>query len=180
LTRKSPPSRRLAEERGVVVQVHGSGTGGKVTKQDVENFLAQPGLPVAPAVSAETSPARAAASVVPQQPAVSVPPGQAPAAPQPAAPAIVAFPSEGRREERVRMSRRRQTVARRLVEAQHTAAMLTTFNEVDMTAVVAIRGRRKESFKERYGVSLGFMSFFVKATISALKTSLERRDPGDR
>jgi 2-oxoglutarate dehydrogenase E2 component (dihydrolipoamide succinyltransferase) len=67
------------------------------------------------------------------------------------------------------MSRRRQTIARRLVEAQQTAAMLTTFNEIDMSAVMDLRKRRREAFKERYGVDLGFMSFFVKATIGALK-----------
>jgi 2-oxoglutarate dehydrogenase E2 component (dihydrolipoamide succinyltransferase) len=67
------------------------------------------------------------------------------------------------------MSRRRQTIARRLVEAQQTAAMLTTFNEVDMSAVIELRKRRRDAFKERYGVGLGFMSFFTKATIGALK-----------
>jgi 2-oxoglutarate dehydrogenase E2 component (dihydrolipoamide succinyltransferase) len=74
-----------------------------------------------------------------------------------------------RREERVKMSRRRRTIAHRLVEAQQTAAMLTTFNEVDMSAVMDLRTRRKESFKERYGVGLGITSFFVKAAIGALK-----------
>ncbi len=67
------------------------------------------------------------------------------------------------------MSRRRQTIARRLVEAQQTAAMLTTFNEIDMRAVMEIRKQRRETFKQRYGVSLGLMSFFVKAAIGALK-----------
>ncbi len=67
------------------------------------------------------------------------------------------------------MSRRRQTIARRLVEAQQTAAMLTTFNEIDMTAVMDVRKRRKDAFKERHGVNLGFMSFFTKAAIGALK-----------
>ena len=67
------------------------------------------------------------------------------------------------------MSRRRQTIAARLVEAQRTAAMLTTFNEVDMTAVMELRSRRKEAFKERHGVGLGFMSFFTKAAVGALK-----------
>ena len=67
------------------------------------------------------------------------------------------------------MSRRRQTIAQRLVEAQHTAAMLTTFNEIDMSAVMEIRNRRKDAFKERHNVSLGFMSFFTKATVGALK-----------
>ena len=75
----------------------------------------------------------------------------------------------GALEERVRMSRRRQTIARRLVEAQQTAAMLTTFNETDMTAVMGLRHQRKEEFQERHGVKLGFMSFFVKASIGALK-----------
>jgi 2-oxoglutarate dehydrogenase E2 component (dihydrolipoamide succinyltransferase) len=73
------------------------------------------------------------------------------------------------REERVRLSRRRQTIAQRLVEAQHTAAMLTTFNEIDMSSVMEVRARRKESFKERHGISLGFMSFFTKAVVGALK-----------
>ena len=67
------------------------------------------------------------------------------------------------------MSRRRQTIAKRLVEAQQTAAMLTTFNEVDMGAVMELRSRRKEEFQERNEVKLGFMSFFTKASIGALK-----------
>jgi 2-oxoglutarate dehydrogenase E2 component (dihydrolipoamide succinyltransferase) len=67
------------------------------------------------------------------------------------------------------MSRRRQTIARRLVEAQQSAAMLTTFNEVDMSAIMAIRHERRDSFKERFGVGLGFMSFFTKAVVGALK-----------
>jgi len=73
------------------------------------------------------------------------------------------------REERVRLSRRRQTIAQRLVEAQHNAAMLTTFNEIDMSAVMEVRSRRKDAFKERHNVSLGFMSFFTKAVVGALK-----------
>lgn len=68
------------------------------------------------------------------------------------------------------MTRRRLTIAQRLLEAQHNAAMLTTFNEIDMRAVMDIRNRRRERFKEQHGVSLGYMSFFVKATIGALKT----------
>ena len=74
-----------------------------------------------------------------------------------------------RLEERIRMTKRRQTIARRLVEAQHTAAMLTTFNEVDMSAVMALRERRKESFKKEFGVGLGIASFFVKSAIAALR-----------
>jgi 2-oxoglutarate dehydrogenase E2 component (dihydrolipoamide succinyltransferase) len=73
------------------------------------------------------------------------------------------------REERVKMTRLRQTVARRLKEAQNTAAMLTTFNEVDMSAVMALRNTYKDGFEKRHGVKLGFMGFFVKATIAALK-----------
>ncbi|MDF0726390.1 2-oxoglutarate dehydrogenase complex dihydrolipoyllysine-residue succinyltransferase [Cytobacillus sp. S13-E01] len=71
--------------------------------------------------------------------------------------------------ERIKMSRRRQTIAKRLVEAQHNAAMLTTFNEVDMTAIMDVRNRRKDSFYKKHGVKLGFMSFFTKAVIGALK-----------
>ncbi|WHY02859.1 2-oxoglutarate dehydrogenase complex dihydrolipoyllysine-residue succinyltransferase [Neobacillus sp. DY30] len=71
--------------------------------------------------------------------------------------------------ERVKMSRRRQTIAKRLVEVQHTAAMLTTFNEVDMTAIMDLRSKRKDVFFEKHGVRLGFMSFFTKAVVSALK-----------
>jgi 2-oxoglutarate dehydrogenase E2 component (dihydrolipoamide succinyltransferase) len=77
--------------------------------------------------------------------------------------------ADGRREERVRMSRRRRTIAERLVEAQQTAAMLTTFNEIDMSAVMEMRKRKREEFQTRHAVGLGFMSFFVKATIGALK-----------
>ena len=78
-------------------------------------------------------------------------------------------PSGPRTEERVRMTKRRQTIARRLVEAQHTAAMLTTFNDVDMTAVMSLRERRKDAFKKEFGVGLGIVSFFVKAAIAALR-----------
>ncbi|MCB9151737.1 MAG: 2-oxoglutarate dehydrogenase complex dihydrolipoyllysine-residue succinyltransferase [Caldilineaceae bacterium] len=88
--------------------------------------------------------------------------------PRPAA-ASSAPAADSRGEERIPMSRRRRTIAQRLVEAQQTAAMLTTFNEVDMTAVMDIRKRRRESFAEQHGVGLGFTSFFVKAAIGALK-----------
>ncbi len=91
----------------------------------------------------------------------------APAAAKPAAPAA---PREVQdREERVRMTRLRQTIARRLKEAQDTAAMLTTFNEVDMSAVMALRNQYKDQFEKRHGVKLGFMSFFVKSVVFALK-----------
>jgi 2-oxoglutarate dehydrogenase E2 component (dihydrolipoamide succinyltransferase) len=89
------------------------------------------------------------------------------------APAPAAAPSAPRpvheREERVKMTRLRQTIARRLKEAQNTAAMLTTFNEVDMSAVMGLRNTYKDVFEKRHGVKLGFMSFFVKAVIAALK-----------
>src|SRR5450755_1680009 len=86
-----------------------------------------------------------------------------------AQPAHLSPPSQNGREERIRLTRRRQTIAQRLVEAQHNAAMLTTFNEIDMSAVMEVRSRRKDAFKERHNVSLGFMSFFTKATVGALK-----------
>ena len=89
----------------------------------------------------------------------AAPVAAAPAAPRPAA----------EREERVKMTRLRQTIARRLVEAQHNAAMLTTFNEVDMGPIMALRNQYKDAFEKRHGVKLGFMSFFVKAVIAALK-----------
>ena len=90
-----------------------------------------------------------------------------------AAPAVAAAPATprtlGEREERVKMTRLRQTIARRLKEAQNTAAMLTTFNEVDMSAVMALRNTYKDAFEKRHGVKLGFMSFFTKAVVQALK-----------
>lgn len=95
-------------------------------------------------------------------------PSARPAAP--AAPPAALLPgADPAREQRVRLSRRRQTIAQRLVEAQHTAAMLTTFNEIDMSAIIALRTRHKDAFKQRNGVGLGFMSFFTKAVIGALK-----------
>lgn len=93
------------------------------------------------------------------------------AAPQPTAPATPATgaPSNEKPVERIPMSRRRQTIATRLVEAQHNAAMLTTFNEVDMSAIMDLRRRRKETFFEKHDVRLGFMSFFTKAVVGGLK-----------
>jgi 2-oxoglutarate dehydrogenase E2 component (dihydrolipoamide succinyltransferase) len=94
----------------------------------------------------------------------------APAAAQPQAQAPAVEPRPlGEREERVRMTRLRQTIARRLKEAQNTAAMLTTFNEVDMSAVMNLRAQYKDAFEKRHGVKLGFMGFFVKAAVAALK-----------
>ncbi|MCW3835331.1 2-oxoglutarate dehydrogenase complex dihydrolipoyllysine-residue succinyltransferase [Sphingomonas canadensis] len=95
--------------------------------------------------------------------------GKAAPAPAPAAAAPAAAPAGARREERVRMTRLRQTIAARLKEAQNTAAMLTTFNDVDMTAVMEARAKYKDLFEKKHGVRLGFMGFFVKAACQALK-----------
>lgn len=104
--------------------------------------------------------------------AKNAPKAEAPAkqAAAPSKPAAAAPVQDDARVERIKMSRRRQTIAKRLVEAQHTAAMLTTFNEVDMTAVMDVRNRRKDAFFKKNGVKLGFMSFFTKAVIGALKS----------
>ena len=149
----TPVARRVAGDNALDLrEIAGSGPGGRVTKDDVVKRLEVP---------ASGAPASASTST----PAAPQPTPAAPPAPRPAA---VATATNGR-EERVKMSRRRQTIARRLVEAQQTAAMLTTFNEIDMTAVMDVRKRRRDSFKERHGVGLGFMSFFTKAAIGALK-----------
>jgi 2-oxoglutarate dehydrogenase E2 component (dihydrolipoamide succinyltransferase) len=141
--RATPTARRMAKDNDVDLgTVQGSGAAGRVTKQDVQKAMA-------PAPTREAAIAPASSTIAPTKPS-SVAPGS-------------------RTEERVRMSKRRQTIARRLVEAQHTAAMLTTFNEVDMTAVMALRERRKESFKKEFGVGLGIASFFVKSAIAALR-----------
>ncbi|CAA9570240.1 MAG: Dihydrolipoamide succinyltransferase component (E2) of 2-oxoglutarate dehydrogenase complex [uncultured Thermomicrobiales bacterium] len=151
--RAAPLVRRLAEEHHIdLARVTGSGPGGRITREDVMALAAAPGA----GASASTAPVPPATA----PPIASVPAGT-PAAPGP----VMTDP----REERVRLSRRRQTIAQRLVQAQQTAAMLTTFNEIDMTAVMEVRSRRKDAFKERHGVGLGFMSFFTKAAIGALK-----------
>jgi 2-oxoglutarate dehydrogenase E2 component (dihydrolipoamide succinyltransferase) len=168
----TPVARRMAQEFGIpLTAVSGSGPGGQVTKEDVQRYMEQ--QRAAPAADSTTIPP--ARTVQPPEP-IPAPaaPERPPApveqrAPAPLSSAPPAVADADRREERVRMSRRRQTIARRLVEVQHTAAMLTTFNEVDMSAVQELRRRRKESFKERHGIGLGLMSFFVKAAIGALK-----------
>ena len=116
-------------------------------------------IAAAEAKGAEPSPA-----IAPQAKAPSAPPQ-----PAPASQAKAPVPSGERREERVRMSRLRQTVARRLKEAQNTAAMLTTFNDVDMSAVMDARSRYKDLFEKKHGIRLGFMSFFVKACVLAAR-----------
>lgn len=150
----TPLARRIAEGNNVDIRaVKGTGPAGQVTKDDVDLYLKA--KPAAPA--AQTPPAPAAPQAPPAAPAAAA-----------VAPRLETA-AHGRPEERIKMSRRRLTIAARLVEAQQTAAMLTTFNEVDMSAIMAMRTRRKDAFKERYGVGLGFMSFFTKATIGALK-----------
>src|SRR6478735_968576 len=151
--RAAPAVRRLAEEHNIDLNdVAGTGPGGRVTREDILTIAAS-----------RQAPAAVAAPVVPAAPIVATP------APAPVARPAAPRPEDPRGEERVRMNRRRQTIANRLVEAQHTAAMLTTFNEIDMTAVMDLRKARKEAFQERHGVGLGFMSFFTKAVIGALK-----------
>jgi 2-oxoglutarate dehydrogenase E2 component (dihydrolipoamide succinyltransferase) len=151
--RAAPAVRMLASELGVDLgAVNGTGPGGRITREDV---LVASDLTKRQPLPASFAPAAPA-------PAAAAPSSNGTSAP--AAPKVV-----NDREERVRMSRRRQTIAARLVEAQQTAAMLTTFNEVDMTAIMELRAQRKESFKDRHGVGLGFMSFFTKASVGALK-----------
>lgn len=129
-----PAARKMMEEKNITVdQVAGTGRGGRITRDDVVQFLDQ-----------KENPAKASGPVAPRQ--------------------------DDPREERVKMTRLRRTVARRLKEAQETAAMLTTFNEVDMSAVINMRTLYKEAFNKKHeGSRLGFMSFFVKATVSALQ-----------
>jgi 2-oxoglutarate dehydrogenase E2 component (dihydrolipoamide succinyltransferase) len=150
----TPVAQRIASDEGVDVRgIAGSGPGGRVTKDDVVAQLGGGGQ--GSGARAATSPPPATATA---KPTAARPPSPTPHPPSPDA-----------REERIRMSRRRQTIAARLVEAQRVAAMLTTFNEIDMSAVMEVRKRRRDSFKERHGVGLGFMSFFTRATIGALK-----------
>jgi 2-oxoglutarate dehydrogenase E2 component (dihydrolipoamide succinyltransferase) len=142
-------------EEGEVGSIKGTGRGGQITKEDVSAYVehkAAPPLPPVPPVSTVPSP----------QPAPSVPPGSAKPVSPPA-------PAGDRPERRVRMSRLRARIAERLVQSQSTAAILTTFNEVNMQAIMDLRGRYKEKFEKEHGVKLGLMSFFVKAAVAALK-----------
>ena len=154
--RVMPAAARVLGEAGAAASAAtGTGPGGRITKADAMAAVARPAAP-----------------------AKAAPPAVKPAA---AAPAI-APPAAGAREERyVLISPIRRKIAERLVEAQHQAALLTTFNEVDMSAVMALRAKFKDSFQERYGVKLGFMSFFVRAAVEALRAvpqvNAEFRDP---
>lgn len=148
----SPSAARLAKEEGIdPAQVAGSGRRGMILKDDVQKVL-----------DADKS-ARTAAPAAPPTTAVATTPE----------PSIALKPQvieAGQRETRQRMSVIRQRIAQRLLASQQTTASLTTFNEVDMSAVMDLRGRYKDKFKEKFSVSLGFMSFFVKAAIEALKS----------
>lgn len=138
----SPAARKLAREKGIdLSKVASQDPLGRVRKQDVESYS-------------------------PEQKNAQKPAGEKPAAPK-AASAVKA--GDDSRVERIKMSRRRQTIANRLVEVQQTAAILTTFNEVDMTAVMELRKKWKDRFYEENDVRLGFMSFFTKAVVAALK-----------
>ncbi|MBI4264534.1 MAG: 2-oxoglutarate dehydrogenase complex dihydrolipoyllysine-residue succinyltransferase [Acidobacteria bacterium] len=160
--RATPTARRMARDRAVDLSaVQGTGAAGRVTKQDIEQALA-------PTREREVAPTREK-EVAPTREREVAPTRAREVAPTRAREIAPTREREARREERVRMSKRRQTIARRLVEAQRTAAMLTTFNEVDMSAVMSLRERRKDDFKKRHGVGLGIASFFVKASVAALR-----------
>lgn len=138
----TPVARRMADERGL--DLSQISTEERITRETVERYLAE---------QEEEAPKPKSKEKTGAKPKLEE----------------EAQPAPDRPEERVRMSRRRQTIARRLLEAQRTAAMLTTFNEIDMSAVIDLRRRRREPFQERHEVKLGFMSFFVKAVVGALK-----------
>lgn len=147
--RVTPVAKRVAAEQGVDLSaVAGAGPGGRVTKQDVENYL-----------HAQQTPSPQSSVISNQSSASSL---QSPVS-------TLQSPDSARGETRQRMSRRRRTIAERLVQAQQTAAMLTTFNEINMSAVMDLRKRRNEQFEKRHGIKLGFMSFFVKAALGALR-----------
>jgi len=144
--RLSPSVRRLVEENRLdPASIPASGRDGRLTKSDVVDYLGRQPAPAPASPASPAAPAKAAA------------PAARPAA------------SGARAEQRVPMTRLRARIAQRLVEAQSTQALLTTFNEVDMSAVQELRARYKERFEKEHGVKLGFMSFFVKASIEALK-----------
>ncbi len=144
-----PAARKMMAEQGVAAaDVAGTGRGGRITKGDVQAATEAKAAPSAPAGA--------------PLPAPAAPVAKAPAVPLPAS-------LQNRPEQRVPMSRLRQRVAERLVQSQSTAAILTTFNEVNMQPVIDLRNRYKERFEKEHGVKLGFMGFFVKAAVHALK-----------
>lgn len=150
----SPAVRRLIEENQLnAADIPSSGRDGRLTKSDVVDYLEK-------RPAAGTSPAKAGEAAKPSA---------KPAAPAPAAAAKPATPRTGRAEQRVAMTRLRQRIAQRMVEAQSTQALLTSFNEVDLTAVMDLRAKYKDKFEKEHGAKLGFMSFFVKAAVEALR-----------
>ncbi len=175
----SPAVRKmLAEHKLDPAQVPGTGKGGRITTEDVVDFLEKAGAAAAPAPSGfdpGAVPRSGPGGKISQADLQGALGAAALSAKAPVAAAA------GPREERVRMTKLRQTIARRLKEAQTTAAMLTTFNEVDMGAVMALRAKHKEGFEKKHGVKLGFMSFFAKAVVAALKEipSVNARIDGD-
>ncbi|HEX7239082.1 MAG TPA: 2-oxoglutarate dehydrogenase complex dihydrolipoyllysine-residue succinyltransferase [Longimicrobiaceae bacterium] len=153
----SPAVRTLAAEHGIDLgEVRGSGPNGRITKEDVLGIIETGRKRAAEPAAAPAQPQPAATQAPAAQPAPAAKPAATPAA-------------AGGRQTRERMSRRRQTIARRLVEAQQTTASLTTFNEVDLGRVMELRKRRQDAFVKKHGIKLGFMSFFTKAVIGALK-----------
>ncbi|MCY4544890.1 MAG: dihydrolipoyllysine-residue succinyltransferase, partial [Gemmatimonadetes bacterium] len=170
--RVTPVARRMADEAGIsLAGLEGTGMGGRICREDVERAVA---ARKEKAVSDEKGrePDERGSGRTERQAGRSRDSAATDAPAQAAAAAVSSDPSEAsrdHREEVIPMSRRRRTIASRLVEAQQTAAMLTTFNEIDMSAVMTIRRKNRESFEKRHGVRLGFMSFFVKAVIGALR-----------
>ena len=151
--RASPAARRISAEEGVdLAAVQGSGRGGVVSKPDVVEHLSRAPEPAA------AEPKRAAAAIAPAAPAAPSRP-TAPSAPS----------ANGDRETREKMSTRRKRIAEHLLESQHATAHLTTFNEIDMSGVEALRGRVKERVEKEHGVRLSFMPFFARAACLALK-----------
>jgi len=158
----APAAMKALTEAGLEPSdIQGTGRRGQILKEDVINAVAAAAKP------ASAPPLREAPAPAPSPNAIAVPDAQAAVAMR-----DVRLPSPGNdatREERVRMSKLRQTIARRLKEAQNAAAMLTTFNDVDMSAIMALRAQYKDVFEKRHGVKLGFMGLFVKACIQALR-----------
>ncbi len=161
-----PAARKLMEEKGLsAAEVAGSGPGGRILKSDVAG-AAKPAAPAPTPVPTPTSGAVLPGGFPPVTPRLTLP--SATALPQPAIFTAEEIIAE-RPEQRVPMSRLRARVAERLVQSQSTNAILTTFNEVNMAPVMELRNKYKDKFEKEHGVKLGFMSFFVKAAVHALK-----------
>jgi 2-oxoglutarate dehydrogenase E2 component (dihydrolipoamide succinyltransferase) len=164
----APSAQKLISESGLNgADIEGSGKRGQVLKEDVLSALSKP-APAAPQPAPAAAPQDAAPKVYQPAPA-SAPAAKSPEVKAPSAPRAPVAADDASREERVKMTRLRQTIARRLKDAQNTAAMLTTFNEVDMKPVMDLRNQYKELFEKKHGVKLGFMGFFTKAVVHALK-----------